>query len=52
MEPVFVDPNSEFDNEFILVQISNHKVSYRDHQVILVSDTIKNILSCLMFKIY
>ena len=33
MEPVFVDPNSEFDNEFILVQISNHKVSYRDHQV-------------------
>ena len=33
MEPVFLDPNSEFDNEFVLVQISNHKVTYRDHQV-------------------
>ena len=33
MEPVYMDPNTEFDNEFILVQVSTHRVPYRDHQV-------------------
>jgi len=32
MEPVYMDPNTEFDNEFILVQVSTHRVPYRDHQ--------------------
>ena len=33
LEPVFLEPNAEFDNEYVLVQISSHKVTYRDHQV-------------------
>ena len=30
---MYLDPNTEFDNEFILVQVSTHRVQYRDHQV-------------------
>lgn len=32
MEPVIIDPNTEFDNEYVLVQLSNHRVIYTDNQ--------------------
>jgi len=32
MEPVFLQPNEEFDTEFVLVQVSSHKVTFRDNQ--------------------
>ena len=32
MEPVIIDPNMEFDNEYVLVQLSNHRVIYTDNQ--------------------
>jgi len=32
MEPVIIDSNAEFDNEYVLVQLLNHRVIYTDNQ--------------------
>ena len=32
MEPVIIDPNTEMDNEYVLIKISQHRVSFKDHQ--------------------
>ena len=33
LEPIYYDPSSEFDKESVLVQISSHRVNFRDDQV-------------------
>ena len=32
MEPVIIDPSTEMDNEYVLIKISQHRVSFKDHQ--------------------
>jgi len=32
MEPVIIDPNTEFDNEYVLIRLSQHRVTFKDHQ--------------------
>jgi len=32
MEPVIIDPNTEFDNEYVLIKLSQHRVTFKDHQ--------------------
>jgi len=32
MEPVLIDPNTEFDNEYVLIKLSQHRVSFKDPQ--------------------
>ena len=32
MEPVIIDPSTEMDNEYVLIKITQHRVSFKDHQ--------------------
>ena len=32
MEPVIIDTSTEMDNEYVLIKISQHRVSFKDHQ--------------------
>jgi len=32
MEPVIIDPNTEMDNEYVLIKISQNRVTFKDHQ--------------------
>ena len=32
MEPVIIDPSTEMDNEYVLIKIAQHRVSFKDHQ--------------------
>ena len=32
MEPVIIDTSTEMDNEYVLMKISQHRVSFKDHQ--------------------
>jgi len=32
MEPVIIDPNTEFDNEYVLIKLSQHRVTFKDPQ--------------------
>ena len=32
MEPVIIDPSTEMDNEYVLIKLSQHRLTFKDHQ--------------------
>ena len=32
MEPVIIDPSTEMDNEYVLIKLSQHRLTLKDHQ--------------------